>query len=263
MKSKQIIRWAGSKRKLIPQLMHRVPKDFNTYIEPFCGSACLFFELAPRNAILGDINSELVNALRQLKQNNHLYDALIDNPNTPEEYYRIRDIAPNTLNVKDRAIRFLYLNRYCFNGVYRTNKQGKFNVPRGTRTGAFPSKSSFDLARSKLKKAKLVNSSYEQTLTLASKGDFAYIDPPYAKSGKFTGEYGPISFDSERMPEFLSILADLDRRGVRFLVSYRACEDAIKQLEAKYYVSVITVKRHVSGFKSSWNDASEILVQNY
>lgn len=263
MANKQIIRWAGSKRKLLPQLIDLAPKKFNSYIEPFCGSACLFFELSPSNAILGDINAELINALRQIKQNGRLYEDLIRRPNTPEEYYRVREINPDSLNVKDRAIRFLYLNRYCFNGVYRTNKAGKFNVPRGTRTGDFPAKITFDLARKTLKNAKLITASYEETLKLSSKGDFAYIDPPYAKSGNFTGEYGPGSFDSQYMPQFMLSLETLDRKGVKFLVSYRACEEVITLLKDKYTVKTISVKRHISGFKSGWDDASEILIQNY
>lgn len=263
MKTKQIIRWAGSKRKLIPQLTNLAPESFNSYIEPFCGSACLFFELAPTNAILGDINVELINALRQIKKNRSLHQLLVQCPSTYEEYYRVRAIDPKVLNVQERAVRFLYLNRYCFNGVYRTNKAGKFNVPRGTRTGEFPGKESFELARLTLNNAKLITGSYEKTLDLASNGDFAYIDPPYAKSGNFTGEYGPGSFDSQYMPGFISNLAKLDKKGVKFLVSYRACEEVIDSLNDKYAVTQISVKRHISGFKSGWDDASEILIQNY
>ncbi|VUD64542.1 Modification methylase DpnIIA [Thalassocella blandensis] len=263
MPSKPLIRWAGSKRKLLPTLLDRIPSKFNAYIEPFCGSACLFFELAPANAILGDINQELINALTQIKRQKDIYDELVRIPDTPEEYYKIRQLDPARLNVRMRAIRFLYLNRYCFNGVYRTNMEGKFNVPKGTKTGCFPSKEVFDNSRKLLRSAHLIVASYENTLKSASKGDFAYIDPPYAKSGKFTGEYGPNSFDSRSLPKFVNKLNYLDRKQVKFLFSYRACQEVLDLLPSNYKVSFISVKRHIAGFKSGWNNADEILVQNY
>ncbi len=263
MSDKPIIRWAGSKRKLLPQLVELVPANFNRYIEPFCGSACLFFKLSPDDAILGDINAELINAFRQIRTHTDMHDELSKIPQTPNEYYRLRALDPEHLSAKGRATRFLYLNRFCFNGVYRTNIKGQFNVPRGSRTGEFPSKDVFKSVRLKLKRAQLNVASYEQTLAASSRGDFTYIDPPYAKSGKFTGEYGLGSFNSELLSILLEDLHKLDSRGVKFLVSYRACEEVIELLSNRYSVTTINVKRHISGFKSGWSDASEILLKNY
>jgi DNA adenine methylase len=263
LQSKPIIRWAGSKRKLLPRLIDNLPKGYNRYIEPFCGSACLFFEQPKGKAILADINSELINALKEIKINKGLRDQLIQLPNTADEYYRLRCIDPSPLSNTDKAIRFLYLNRFCFNGVYRTNLAGQFNVPRGTRTGGFPPQVAFDNARLKLKNAILKVSDYTATLEQSEESDFVYIDPPYAKSDKFTGEYGIGSFNATDIPKFIAILDSLDDRGVKFLFSYRACKDTQENLKERFHVDNIVVKRHISGFKTGWSEAEEILVKNY
>lgn len=263
LKSKPLIRWAGSKRKLLPELVEKIPENFDRYVEPFCGSACLFFELRPKRALLADINIELINAFKQIKKIKGLRDILTAIPNTESEYYRLRSMDPKALNVEDQAVRFLYLNRYCFNGVYRTNKAGQFNVPRGKKTGVFPLQEVFDSARVALSKAELKVSGYENTLDSLVEGDFAYIDPPYSKSGRFTGEYGLGSFESNRIPQFIEKLDEINSRGVKFLFSYRSCSDAIKNLHSRYVVEELSVRRHISGFKTGWDDVKEVLVKNY
>lgn len=263
MSSKPLIRWAGSKRKLLPLLKEQSPSLYNRYVEPFCGSASLFFELTSPKALLSDINEELINALQEIKRDPLLREKLVSIPSTKDEYYKIRNLDPNELTGSERAVRFLYLNRYCFNGVYRTNKNGKFNVPIGTKTGGFPKQGVFDYAREKLAGADLKVADYKQTLNDLKDGDFVYIDPPYSKSGRFTGEYGVGSFDSAELPEFLEILDRLNSKGIRFLFSYRACEDTIEKLSYNYQVNIIPVNRHISGFKTKWNITNEILVKNY
>lgn len=263
MSYKQIIRWAGSKRKLLPQLVENAPKEYERYVEPFCGSACLFFELKPKKALLSDINEELINALKFLKKNDVAHKSLSSIPNTENIYYKIREKDPKTLNPDERAIRFLYLNRYCFNGVYRTNSQGKFNVPRGNRTGNIPDENAFIETRKILKNASLKVLDYKKCFDLLKPGDFVYLDPPYAKSGKFTGEYGVGSFNSIEMPELLEKLSELDKKGIKFLFSYRDCDELREAINGKFNINSISVKRHVSGFKSTWLNAKEILVKNY
>ncbi|UDM07085.1 Dam family site-specific DNA-(adenine-N6)-methyltransferase [Halomonas sp. NyZ770] len=263
MRSKPLIRWAGSKRKLLPLLKEKSPLSYNRYVEPFCGSASLFFELTSSNALLSDINSDLINALREIKENPSLRDQLLKIPATKEEYYRIRDVNPDSLTSSKRAIRFLYLNRYCFNGVYRTNKNGKFNVPFGTKTGGFPKQETFDYARERLSNTELIVADYKTTLNKLEDGDFVYIDPPYSKSGRFTGEYGVGSFDSAELPEFYTFLDKMNSKGIKFLFSYRACKETVEVLSDSYQISTISVNRHISGFKSNWNTTDEILVRNY
>jgi len=263
IKSKPIIRWAGSKRKLLPELVKRVPLEYERYIEPFCGSACLFFELPAKKAILSDINEELINTYKQLKKDKDIRDKLIAIPVSKDDYYKYRAIDPVSLSKLEQAIRFLYLNRYCFNGIYRTNQSGKFNVPMGSRTGGFPDGKTFESARKKLHKARLISADYKKVLKEAAQGDFVYIDPPYAKSEKFTGEYGPGSFNASDLPIFISELDGLDSRGAKFLFSYRACQKTAKDLSDRYKVDRVNVMRHIAGFKSEWNEVEEILVRNY
>lgn len=263
MQSKPLIRWAGSKRKLLATLVESLPKDYERYVEPFCGSACLFFESKTKPALLTDINSELINALKEIKSNKKIRDQLLEVPNTEEEYYRIRSLDPETQTANERAIRFLYLNRNCFNGVYRTNMAGKFNVPRGNKTGAFPPQEVFDESRKKLRRATLKVATYHETLKVLEAGDFAYIDPPYSKTAKFTGQYGLGSFNGTHLNDLFDDLKVLDAKGVKFLFSYRACEETITSLEKQFKVERLSVKRHISGFKNSWDEAEEILVKNY
>jgi len=263
VESKPLIRWAGSKRKLLPELLARVPDSYERYIEPFCGSACLFFELGAPKAILSDINDELINAYKQLKKQPDIRDVLAAIPANEETYYRYRDLDPENLERAERAVRFFYLNRYCFNGIYRTNSSGKFNVPMGNRTGGFPCQSTFENARKKLFKARLLTSDYKKILDQVKKGDFVYMDPPYSKSEKFTGEYGVGSFNGSKLPEFLLDLRAIDAKGAKFLFSYRACKDTADQLAQDFNVERVRVMRHISGFKTEWNEVEEILVRNF
>ncbi|MBN2606546.1 MAG: Dam family site-specific DNA-(adenine-N6)-methyltransferase, partial [Thiotrichales bacterium] len=128
----------------MPLLKENLPTKYNRYVEPFCGSASLFFEQNNRKGLLSDINADLINAFNQIKIDRSIRNLVIKIPNTKEKYYEVRAKNPADLNDLERAVRFLYLNRYCFNGVYRTNRKGEFNVPRGTRTGDFPSQLVFD-----------------------------------------------------------------------------------------------------------------------
>ena len=125
-------RWAGSKRSLLPSLLDCVPHSYDRYIEPFAGSACLFFALRPDRAILGDFNVELMQAYRTIAKHPRLIAReVLRLPASQAAYYRIRSLVPNLLTPLHRAVRFAYLNRYCFNGVYRTDRKNRFNVPQG------------------------------------------------------------------------------------------------------------------------------------
>lgn len=127
-----VFRWAGSKRQLVPTLIANAPDDFGAYIEPFAGSACLFFALQPERAVLGDFNTALIGAYRVIATAPRaVARALSAMPTDPAFYYELRSRDAALLSRVERAARFIYLNRFSFNGVYRTNLQGGFNVPRG------------------------------------------------------------------------------------------------------------------------------------
>src|SRR5215471_9721752 len=126
------LRWAGSKRQLLPRLASYWNHSYKRYLEPFAGSARLFFHLCPKSAILGDINQELIHTYEQLiRAPDDVISRVFSWRQNKSAYYKIRSLIPETLDKSSRAARFIYLNRYCFNGLYRTNLRGDFNVPYG------------------------------------------------------------------------------------------------------------------------------------
>lgn len=260
---KPLLRWAGSKRRLLPLLKERLPKSFDRYVEPFCGSAALFFDIRPTKALLSDINSELINFYQQLQQGVDLCSLLACKPRTADSYYEARQESPLRLSRVERAVRFLYLNRLCFNGVYRTNSAGEFNVPMGTRTGGYPPAGGFFAAYQAVRTTEFLVSDYLGALERVSVGDFVYLDPPYFKTDRKRGEYGPGAFDSSSLESLVNELIRMNGMGVQFLLSYRAEPKLLDRLDRRFLVEVIDAKRHVSGFRAGWSVESEVLVRNY
>jgi DNA adenine methylase len=260
-----VLRWAGSKRKLLPLLMANTPGRYNRYVEPFCGSACLFFAIRPKKAILGDINSELINCYNILKKHPVLLNRAASKfPNTSEMYYEIRQKSPSTLEPIDRAAQFVYLNRFCFNGVYRTNKKGIFNVPRGTRTGKIPSEKEFIRCSYALRNAEIQNKDFGECLNQVVKSDFIYLDPPYASSDRPSiEEYGLNSFQHIDIKRLIHQLIQVDNVGASFLLSYSDTPDLIKLIPKHWNIKKIRVRRHVAGFLNSRQFVVEVLISNY
>src|SRR4051812_13086174 len=127
-----ILKWAGGKSWLLPQLRKHVPPTYGKYIEPFVGGGALFFALEPSQAVLLDTNLELINVYEQVKNNlDKVLAALDKHVYTPEHYYHVRGLIPGTLDAPDRAARMIYLNKTCYNGLWRVNSEGHFNVPFG------------------------------------------------------------------------------------------------------------------------------------
>ncbi|MBW2740353.1 MAG: Dam family site-specific DNA-(adenine-N6)-methyltransferase [Deltaproteobacteria bacterium] len=263
--SRPFIRWAGSKRKLLPYLIYEIPKDFDRYIEPFAGSSCLFFSIKPSNAILSDINEELMQTYEILLRHPRLLAKKVHSLDcSKDSYYKIRAMDPNQLSRLDKAVRFIFLNRYCFNGIYRTNKKGKFNVPHGTRTGGLPSEAEFYRCSYALRQARLKACDFEKSLTNISKGDFFYLDPPYVTSKKqLKGEYGPICFNINDINRLFDMLHRIDQNKGRFLLSYIKSEEIEQKIPLKWKVKTVNVNRHISGFSKHRATVEEILVKNY
>lgn len=263
--SNPFIRWAGSKRGLIPMLSYLLPKKIDQYIEPFVGSGCLFFAIKPNKAILGDINQELITTYEVVKNHPRLVSrALGSIPSTDINYQFMRTLQPQNLDKFSIAIRFLYLNRYCFNGVYRTNKKGEFNVPRGTRTGSFPSESEFYRCSIALRATSFMVGDFENCLTNICKNDFVYLDPPYATATrKDRGEYGPGSFQAIDMYRLYESLVKIESSGARFMLSYCETEELINLLPSHWKIHNINVRRHMAGFSRNRQVVNEIIVTNY
>lgn len=132
IKPKPFVKWAGGKRQIIKFIKSKVPLSYERYIEPFVGGGALLFELLPKRAIIGDINKELINAYLVIRDSvSELIESLKKHENSREYYYYIRALDPNKLDPIERASRFIYLNKTCYNGLYRENSKGEFNVPFG------------------------------------------------------------------------------------------------------------------------------------
>jgi len=263
---KPIFRWAGSKRKLLPIIKNEMPVSYKRYVEPFCGSACLFFDLETVNsAILSDINPDLINAYKQIRRSpKKIHEYCAEIPRTKETYYKIRSELSEKKQVTERAVNFIYLNRNCFNGVYRTNRDGIFNVPFGSRTGELPGVERFVSASRKLKCAELLCGDYTNSIELAEDGDFFYLDPPYSARGKRSqGEYGPNSFSDDDRECLIQSLIHLNKKGVKFILSYKL-DHYILEKTSKFADAIyLEVDRHVAGFAKHRNKADEILIKNY
>lgn len=260
---KPFLRWAGSKRKQLSRLAPYWSGEHKRYVEPFAGSACLFFDLAPPSAVLGDSNEELIQLYRVVRDSpERLHRRLCRIKRDVATYLRWRNQNPTTLDPETRALRFLYLNRNCFNGIYRTNLQGGFNVPMGKRVGEYFSKEDLLRCSRLLQTAELVAGDFSATLDLVKVGDFVYLDPPYAVlSRRIFKEYGSKLFGTEDMPRFEESLHAIVGRGADFLVSYADCKEA-RALARKWCSVRLPVKRHVAGFAGDRKTAYEWVISN-
>lgn len=257
-----LLRWAGSKRKLLPLLMAYSPSEFKRYVEPFAGSACLFFALRPRQAILGDINAELLETYSTVRSHPRLVARKARSWNSSRtHYYAIRRRVPQELQPVERAARFVYLNRRCFNGVYRTNRRGAFNVPRGVRTGRFPDERTFYRCSVALRGTEFRSGDFENCLSDVRKGDFVYLDPPYSVTRPRFGEYGYGCFGDPDLERLAACLKRIDSVGATFLVSYSDSGE-FRDLIQEWNCITLRVRRHVAGFARHRATVSEILASN-
>lgn len=258
------LRWAGSKRKLVPILSQYWKEHSKRYVEPFMGSACLFFSLQPQSALLSDINAELVEVFESVKQfPNEVHEAVTAIPKGSDSYYKIRSQDYENFDSIQKAGRFLFLNRYCFNGLYRTNQNGRFNVPFGNRTGGIPTVEQFISASEALQNVTLISGDFESVIkTSILPDDFVYLDPPYAvKNQRIFNQYGPDTFglsDLERLKKTLDLI---DSKGAKFLLSYADC-DEIKDLLEKWNCDHVEVQRNIAGFVKHRRKAGELLFTN-
>lgn len=263
---KPIIRWAGSKKKLLPKIINHIPKDFDEYIEPFVGSGQLLLKLNIQKSTLGDMNWDLINFYKCIKENyEKVYNSYRSFPKNKINYYQIRDIE---IPSKDRffdAARFLYLNENCFNGLYRVNLKGKFNVPYSAM--AYSSGKdilNFQAWSKFLADCDIVNDDFEKVIRQSlSKKSFVYLDPPYAQSNKriFT-QYDTKTFGLEDINRLDTTLEYINSHGAKFLLSYSKSEE-IQFIADKWGYSEISAYRSMAGFKNARKYQTEYLIKNY
>lgn len=258
------LRWAGSKRRLLPVLRSYWSGKYKRYLEPFAGSASLFFALRPPRAVLGDINLELIATYLELKYRPAavIYE-LAKFRNDKREYYSLRGTDPGKLRAPVLAARFIYLNRFCFNGLYRTNLDGRFNVPYGgDRSGELPSASRLMQCSRALKNARLMNGDFEPMLSKARRGDFVYMDPPFAvRARRVFREYSPEAFVRSDIMRLRSWMEKLAAAGITFVVSYAQSEEA-DILREGFSCQTVPVRRNIAGFVEKRSVSEEVIISN-
>jgi len=261
---KSFLRWAGSKRSVLRHLRAHWPGGDVRYVEPFCGSACLFFDLQPSRAILGDLNEELVGTLRAVKNTPQLVLASLRRFQKGKRFYnKLRSTSPQLLAEAERAARFVYLNRHCFNGIYRTNSKGQFNVPYAPPKKCVAVDERVLLSTSEaLAGVLMVHGDFEETLARVQGGDFVYLDPPYCTDKRrIFSEYMPGSFALSDLDRLSGALHRLDKLGATFLISYADSPEARKLLKP-WHQRRIRVRRHIAGFGCHRRHAFELLATN-
>ncbi|KAB2951077.1 DNA adenine methylase [Heliorestis acidaminivorans] len=266
------LKWAGGKRQLLPEIRKYIPKKIKTYYEPFIGAGAVLFDIQPKNAIINDINVELVNIYNIIRDNaDELIEDLKKHENTPEYFYAIRDLDRQkeykSLSPVERASRVIYLNKTCFNGLFRVNSQGQFNVPFGKYKN--PQIVNEIIIRAvhnylSTNNVTVYNKDFEEVLETAKKGDFIYLDPPYdpvSDTSSFTG-YSLNGFNKEDQRRLGYTFVDLDKRGCNVLLSNSAT-DFIKELYEGFHIEIVSASRNINSKASGRGKVDEVLVRNY
>lgn len=272
---KPVLKWVGGKRQLLHEIQLYMPKDIKTYYEPFFGGGAVFFAIEPSKAIINDVNKELINVYMQIRDRPKLLIAALKEHqqcHSEEHYYLVRnidrnDIAYNELQPLDKAARFIYLNKTCYNGLYRVNKSGHFNVPIGRyKKPKICDEETINNIHVLLKKKniKIFNKDFEILLKNAKAGDFVYMDPPYdpvSTSASFT-TYQPSGFTREEQIRLKKVCDDLNSKGVKFIVSNSNTE-FISKLYKEYNVIEVLATRNINSNSSKRKAVTEVLIMNY
>lgn len=260
LNSKPFVKWAGGKNGLINSLISFIPKNFNSYFEPFVGGGALFFYLKNLNVLnskkiyLNDKNTELINAYKQIKINpNKLLEELeiLKNNHSKEYFYKIRNLDRDfdfySLSEVFRAARFIYLNKTCFNGLCRYNAKGNFNTPIGSyKNPKIYDKDLIFSVHKVLKNVSITNKDFEVVLLKAKKGDFIYFDPPYYPLNKTSSFVSYTdNFSANEQIRLYKLFKMLDCEGIKVLQS-NSNTDFIKELYKDFEIIEVISKRAIN-----------------
>lgn len=272
------LKWAGGKRQLMDKIKENLPNDIKElkYYEPFVGGGAVFLELEPKKAVINDFNSELINVYEVIRDNvEELIHELKEykEKNSQEYFYEVRELDRNTevysnmSNVK-KAARIIYLNKTCYNGLFRVNSRGEFNTPYGRYKNpnivneAVLKAVSIYLNSSK--NIKIMSGDYKESLRRISKKSFVYFDPPYWKisdSSSFTG-YTMNGFTEENQVELRDVCRMLDKKGVKFMLS-NSDTPFIRELYKEFSIISVDATRSINSNSQKRGTVGEVLVKNY
>lgn len=266
------LKWVGGKRQLMPTIKDLVPNRYSKYYEPFIGGGALFFNLQPKNAVINDFNKELINVYQTIKDYpEDLIKDLKTHKNESEYFYKVRSIDRdstfiNLSNIK-KASRVIFLNKTCYNGLYRVNSAGEFNSPFGKYKNPNIVNETTIRAVSKYlnnNNITILNTDFEESLVGIRKGAFVYFDPPYhpvSESSNFTG-YVQGGFGTDEQIRLKELCDKLNERGVKFLLSNSATQ-YIEELYDEYTIEYVKANRSINSNAEGRGEIDEVLIRNY
>lgn len=268
------LKWVGGKRQIIPVMKDYLPKDMSnlTYCEPFVGGGALLFYLQPKNAIINDYNAELINVYRVIKEHvDELIVSLKQHKNESEYFYKVRSIdrEPLFYHLSDveKASRIIYLNKTCFNGLYRVNNSGEFNSPFGNyKNPNIINEPTLRAVSRYLNSAniRICDGDYANVLEDLTTRSFVYLDPPYypiSETANFTG-YIQGGWTKEHQIRLKQTCDELTKRKIKFLLS-NSSADFIKELYSEYKISTIKATRNINSNGEKRGQIDEFLIRNY
>ena len=275
------VKWAGGKRQLLEEINKRMPKNYNRYFEPFVGGGAVLFDLQPEDAIINDINRALINAYRQIKQSPIEIIKAIDelDNNIPEDgktyYYDIREKYNDKLMQEDFDVElaaiFIFINKHCFNGLYRVNGKGLFNVPyNNSRQASYNIENIMNISKY-LKTVTILDGDFEYACKGAKEGDFVFLDSPYAPLNDTTFEsYTKEGFDKDSHIRLAELFKRLTIKGCRCMLTNHNTKfinelyNNLFEHNSKYkvYIDSVSVKRMINSDASN-RISEEVIIYNY
>ena len=269
-----LIKWAGGKRQLLDKIHELMPKEYNRYFEPFFGGGAVFFSIAPQDAVINDANRMLINMYRQIERNpDTIMDKLdslekeYNSLETDEEkkalYYAKRDTFNTCIRMEEFSVEsaalFIFLNKTCFNGIYRENSKGLFNVPTGRKKIINTYVRNNILSISELlKNTVILNGDYKEACEEAKKGDFVFFDPPYWDT---FSDYQKNGFGEEEHRSLEKLFAELTEKGV-FCLLTNSNTEFVKGLYKDFDIQVVSVKRNINR-NGNARTGEEVIIRNY
>ncbi len=275
LKGKPFVKWAGGKRQIIDKLKEHLPEDYDTYYEPFVGGGALLLELIPKKAVINDSNRELMNVYECIKDEEKLSKMLkelnsYETKHSEDFYFEIRNKDRDKVKfwkIADykRAARTIYLNKACFNGLYRVNSKNEFNVPfnKKDKINTYESANIHSIHDYlNYCDVTLLSCDFEESVKDAQKGDFIYFDPPYDSDTTTFNSYTENGFDKKEQVRLARVFKELSDKGCYVMLSNHNTK-LINELYAEFNIHVIEAKRNINANGKKRGKVEEVIITNY
>jgi len=275
IKGKPFVKWAGGKRQIIDKLLLYTPKEYNTYYEPFIGGGALLFELSPKRAVINDSNKELMNVYKCIKDEKKFesmcrYLNRLEVCHNEDNYYKVRNLDRDKIKYSkipdyEKAARTIYLNKSCFNGLYRVNSKNEFNVPFGKKEKV----NTYDGGNLGIicgylnyNDIKILSVDFEDAVKDATKNDFIYFDPPYDSDTSTFNSYTEDGFSKKDQIRLSKVFKKLDKKGCYVMLSNHNTS-LINELYKDYNIHIIEAKRSINSNGKKRGVVEEVIITNY